>query len=662
MNIGDNIIDIDNTIGLLTAASMKTMAIASRSSSAIMGEQGRGEEIIHVDAIVTAGLSNSRSAGADADYFVCCESRRSGNSSSSSTASSSSGGGGRNDETTPTSSSSSSSSSLPSSSPSQYQEQQQTLLGTINTIVIVSGPPLTPAAQIEAYAIAIEAKCASCVNLGVLCAKDPTNYGMGTGTDCCVLISPCIPTTTATTTTTTHHIATRCRCGGGCSGEGEERVIKHAGKHTLFAEMIGQAVQEATTEAIMINIRHLHYNYATYTLRRWMRILLATTMKGARPSSYSPRHPMMSVPGPPLLTKNLGVCFVFATYYFLPLSESGKLLLAAVIWDKYLGEPPLRVHPVCLVGSMINLCLSATTTSHLSLRVYTNPVLGFTCGLVLLISTLVIFLYGAWKYTQFADFLFLLAREVEIYNSSMMMMMLWMVVKHALVIMSRILKILLLKSTVSLQLLCTVALNMAHYLERGQIDEARTQLAWLCSRDASELGSSDLAGATLESLSENLSDGFIAPIFWYVLLGPMGALGYRIINTLDSRIGYRGKYEWFGKTSARLDDLVNFVPARLTALLLALAAGPVRGWTRSSLGLRTAWKDVEQCDSPNAGWPMACFAGVLDVRLVKEGAYCLGAGGKNPGSVDIRVGHIVAQIAGVISILFGIVVSSITKH
>ncbi len=245
---------------------------------------------------------------------------------------------------------------------------------------------------------------------------------------------------------TSHHIATRCCCGGCCGGEGEERVIKHAGKHTLFAEMIGQAVQEATTEAIMINIRHSHYNYATYTLWRWMRILLATTMKGARPSSYSPRHPMMSVPGPPLLTKCLGACFVFAAYSFLPLNESGKLLLAAVIWDKYLGEPPLRVHPVCLVGSMINLCLYATTTttSHLSPRVYTNPVLGLTCGLVLLVSTLVIFLYGAWKYIQCADFLFLLAREVEIHDSSMMMMMLWMVVKHALVIMSRILKILLL--------------------------------------------------------------------------------------------------------------------------------------------------------------------------------------------------------------------------
>ncbi len=139
-----------------------------------MGEQGTGGEIIHVDAIVTAGLSNSRSAGADADYFVCCESRRSGNSRStaSSRSSGGGGGGGRNDETTPTSSSLSSSSSLPSSSPSQYQEQQQPLLGTINTIVIVSGPSLNPAAQIEAYAIAIEAKCASCVNLGVLCAKD----------------------------------------------------------------------------------------------------------------------------------------------------------------------------------------------------------------------------------------------------------------------------------------------------------------------------------------------------------------------------------------------------------------------------------------------------------------------------------------------------------
>ena len=110
-----------------------------------------------------------------------------------------------------------------------------------------------------------------------------------------------------------------------------------------------------------------------------------------------------------------------------------------------------------------------------------------------------------------------------------------------------ILKLLLLKSTFSLHLLCTaIALRLARF-EREQIDEARAQLSWLCSRDPSNLNSSDLAGGTLESLSENLSDGFVAPLFWYVLFGHIGALGYCVVNTLDSRIGHRGKYKWFGK-------------------------------------------------------------------------------------------------------------------
>jgi len=613
---------LDNTIGLLTAASMKTMTTASRSIICAGGE-------VNIDVIVTAGLSNARSVCADADYFVCCES----NSSRT------------NDEDM--------------THTATTAEQSPSPVGTINTIVIVNGAPLTPAAQVEAYAIAIEAKCASCVKLGVLCAKDPTNYGMGTGTDCCVLLSPCIisPKNHATTATTTN---TCCSCVGG----GGEVVVKHAGKHTLFAEMLGQAVQEATTEAIMINIRHLHYNFATYTLQRWIRILRAGIMKGVRPS-YIPRNPMVPVPRPPLSVTSIGLCFVFVTY-LLPFNANGKLLVAAVTWDRFLGEPPLRFHPVCIAGSMINLCLSwCTPVSHP--RIFSNPMLGLFCGFTLLASMLVIFLYGAWKYLHFTDAIILLARRVNANGGDNLChistacnnSMISLVVEHALEMMGWVLKLLLLKSTLSLQLLCTVALQMAHYLERDQIDEARIQLAWLCSRDASKLGSSDLAGATLESLSENLSDGFIAPLFWYVLLGPMGALGYRIVNTLDSRIGYRGKFEWFGKASARLDDLVNFVPARLTALLLAFAACPTRGWTSARKGLQTAWTDVEQCESPNAGWPMACFAGVLGVRLMKEGAYCLGADGANPRPVDIRVGHTVTQVAGGVSILVSVIITSI---
>ena len=529
----------EQTIGLLTAANMKSMSISSRNAMNV-----------NVDVIVTAGLSNSRCVGAEADYFVICDQNNKDDDTSS-----------NNNET--------------STAPPQ---------GTINTIVIID-TPLTQAAQVEAYAIAIESKCSACIDLGIMCAKDSTKYAMGTGTDCCVLLSPC----------------------SNSSEQADERVIKHAGKHTLLAELIGQAVHEATYNSIMINIKHLHGNYIRYTIHRWVHILLKT-LKGARPCI--PPTPMMPIPAASPLIVFMGV-FLVLCIYSIPTSiinDKVKLLLGAVIWDRYLGEPWLKVHPVCLAGSTITMCLSYTSD-----RVYNNAVLGFTCGLVVLTSILLVFMSGAWLFLQLNDgiavhgtaLLFDSVCNNESYYCNINNKHL---LKMVFDLIAWILNLLLLKSTFSIQLLCTIALQMAKFIERDQINEARMQLSWLCSRDPSKLNSSDLAGATLESLSENLSDGFIAPLFWYVFLGPIGALGYRIVNTLDSRIGYRGKYEWYGKPSARLDDLINVIPARLTALLLALAAIIVKKDVRSARrGLHVAWKDHKQCESPNAGWPMAMF-------------------------------------------------------
>jgi len=366
---------------------------------------------------------------------------------------------------------------------------------------------------------------------------------------------------------------------------------------------------------------------------------LVATMKGARPCI--PPKPMMPIPSASFSVLLMGISSV-SLVYLSPLPDRAKLLLAAVAWDRYLGEPPLKVHPVCLAGSAISASLSKAPE-----LVYKSPGLGIISGFALLVSMLFAFTGGAWAFIECTDTLARKAEDAchEYFNNTLVIM--------AFQFMSWILKLLLLKSTFSLQLLCTIALQMARFLERDQIDDARMQLSWLCSRDPSKLSSSDLAGGTLESLSENLSDGFVAPLFWYVLLGPVGALGYRVVNTLDSRIGYRGKYEWFGKPSARFDDLINFIPARLTALLLALAANFVRG-CNASQGLQTAWKDRKQCESPNAGWPMACFAGILGVRLKKDGAYCLGKAGIEPGPTNIRSGHKVAQLAGGMSVLVAI--------
>jgi adenosylcobinamide-phosphate synthase len=151
---------------------------------------------------------------------------------------------------------------------------------------------------------------------------------------------------------------------------------------------------------------------------------------------------------------------------------------------------------------------------------------------------------------------------------------------------------------------------------------ARAALRSLCSRDAGSLDGALVAAAAVESVAENASDSVVAPLLAYVLLGVPGALFYRTVNTLDAMIGYRGSYEYLGKAAARLDDLLNLVPARLTALLLLVAGWRAgRDWKR---GMALRSRDAGRTASPNAGHPMATMAGLLGVQLTKPGAYTLG--------------------------------------
>jgi adenosylcobinamide-phosphate synthase len=170
-------------------------------------------------------------------------------------------------------------------------------------------------------------------------------------------------------------------------------------------------------------------------------------------------------------------------------------------------------------------------------------------------------------------------------------------------------------------------------LASGRVEDARRALPALCSRDAAALDESQLAAATIESLAENLSDSFVAPLLAYVVFGLPGAIVYRIVNTLDAMIGYRGRYEHLGKAAARLDDVLNLIPSRVTAGLL-LAAGRLRK-TDADLreGLRILRRDRNVTASPNAGWPMATMAGLLGVALEKPGHYRLGDGTR-PVTVD----------------------------
>jgi adenosylcobinamide-phosphate synthase len=161
-------------------------------------------------------------------------------------------------------------------------------------------------------------------------------------------------------------------------------------------------------------------------------------------------------------------------------------------------------------------------------------------------------------------------------------------------------------------------------LARRKLDEARVLVGrHLVSRDVSRLDQSNVAAAAIESVAENASDSVIAPLFYYALAGLAGVLVYRFVNTADAMLGYRNaRYEWLGKTAARLDDVLNFIPARLTALLMLLAA-PLAGGSLMR-GLAVWRADARLTPSPNAGHPMSAASGVLGVELEKFGCYRLG--------------------------------------
>ncbi|OES45157.1 adenosylcobinamide-phosphate synthase CbiB [Domibacillus iocasae] len=151
-------------------------------------------------------------------------------------------------------------------------------------------------------------------------------------------------------------------------------------------------------------------------------------------------------------------------------------------------------------------------------------------------------------------------------------------------------------------------------LAAGDRQEARRKLSWIVGRDTEKLDESEITRGAVETVAENTSDGVIAPLFWAMIGGGPAALLYRAVNTCDSMVGYRNEqYDQFGKSSARLDDIVNFIPARLTALLLILAANKPSAIRCYAWGI--VRRDAKKHPSPNSGWCEAAVAGLLQIEL-----------------------------------------------
>jgi adenosylcobinamide-phosphate synthase len=210
----------------------------------------------------------------------------------------------------------------------------------------------------------------------------------------------------------------------------------------------------------------------------------------------------------------------------------------------------------------------------------------------------------------------------------------------------------LLKMVFSLRGLVAAASQVEQALEAGDLPEARRLVSWhLVSRDTTTLSQSQVAAATIESIAENTSDSLVAPLLYYAVGGLPGAMAYRFINTTDAMLGYRDPArEWLGKVPARLDDLANLLPARVTAGLIILAAGlaganPAKAW-------RIWRRDAGKTTSPNAGHPMSATAGALGVELEKAGHYRLGAGERSPRPGDIRRALKLMRVAAVLAFGF----------
>lgn len=280
------------------------------------------------------------------------------------------------------------------------------------------------------------------------------------------------------------------------------------------------------------------------------------------------------------------------------------ILLAALLVDTFIGEWPARVHPVVWIGRSIRALERRAPGGQGGALVWG---LGMAVGVPLWWAGL------AWA-------------TLQVPYVGPLFGLFW------------------LKSAFALRLLGEAGMGVATPLAQGDLAGAREGLRSLCSRDPSQLDAHQLAAGTVESLAENLSDSFIAPLFWWLVAGVPGAVAYRAINTLDAMIGYHGRYEWLGKASARLDDLANLVPARITALLL-LAAGVGRADVAN--GWRTLIRDRRRTESPNAGWPMATMAGLLGISLEKPGHYVLGAEGRPPTATDVTRAWALCRLAAI---------------
>lgn len=261
-------------------------------------------------------------------------------------------------------------------------------------------------------------------------------------------------------------------------------------------------------------------------------------------------------------------------------------IAAALALDLLAGDPSWMPHPVRFIGRAVTV---GETRLHIG-----EPRADLWRGAMLVSAIVILTALAAWTAIAIAS-----AVSIRL-GLATAVLIAW--------------------TTLALSGLDRAAGEVERALGRGRDDLARAAMPALVGRDPATLDRDAMVRATVESVAENCSDGVLAPLCFMFLGGPVLALVYKAINTLDSMIGYRdARYLYFGRAAARLDDAANFVPARVTALCLAAAAALTLG--RGGAALRTCRADAHKHASPNAGFPEAAMAGALGIELGGDAVY-----------------------------------------
>ena len=281
-------------------------------------------------------------------------------------------------------------------------------------------------------------------------------------------------------------------------------------------------------------------------------------------------------------------------------------VLVALLLDRLWGEPPVWLHPVVLMGKLLGAIGKVIAPNAEKTKDFKSFVFGMIAWCALAALFFVVYALCQW-----------LLPPAQWWWQGLVVGV-------------------LLKPLLSWRMLKDEVLAVEAALQQS-LPAGRERLSWLVSRDTTQLDAATVRESAIETLAENLSDSVIAPLFWFAVAGLPGAAMYRLANTADAMWGYPGwrgtgaqrrHWQWAGKWAARADDVLNWIPARITALWLAVL---VRGLSWSALR-----RDAAVTPSPNGGWPMGAMAQALGVRLSKPGVYQLNPQGRSPQAADMQ--------------------------